>query len=385
MMNVKDATLLTHASSNPDACNGAVNPPIYRASTIILKSYADFERIPNVDYYYGRIGTPTSKAFEEAMAAFDGAYKSIATQSGLSAIMTVLMAFSQAGGHILITDNSYGTARKPCAEILKKLGVEVEYFPPMIGADIQKLFRPNTSLVFMEAPGSLTFEVQDIGAITAAAKAAGIKTAIDNSWGTPLFLKPLALGIDVAVMSATKYICGHADALLGIISTTEELYPLMKRTSVNLGYCAGSEELNLGLRGLRTLDIRMKEHQRKALEIATELENNPAVKRVLHPALPSHVGHDNWKKYFKGSSGTFGIILKETRKEKFAAMLDHMQVFRMGFSWGGFESLLFPEQPRMIRTAETWAEEGLSLRVHVGFEDINDLKQDLADGLKRLG
>lgn len=377
-------TLLTHAGSKPDEYHGAVNVPPHRMSTIVFRTYEEFEKVPNVPYSYGRAGTPSTAAFEEGIAAIEGAYRSVATCSGLSAILTALIAFAEAGDHILMTDNCYGPSRKSCEEILRRFGVDVEYYPPMIGTEIEKLFRPNTKLVFMEAPGSLTFEVQDIGAITAAAKKAGIKTAIDNSWATPLFFQPLEFGIDISVMSATKYVSGHSDVMLGVVSTNEAVWPQVKRAALMLGLCGGSEELYLGLRGLRTLNVRLQQHQKNALDIAEWLANRKEVKSVRHPALPSCPGHENWKKYYKGSSGTFGIILHETNREKIAAMLNGMKIFNLGFSWGGFESLLFPEQPKPIRTAEVWTEEGFSLRLHIGLEDVEDIRADLDAGLARL-
>lgn len=380
----KTETLLAHAGSKPEEYHGAVNVPPHRMSTIVFNSYAEFEDMQNARYTYGRAGTPSSAAFEEAIAQIEGAHGSISTCSGLAAIVTALVAFAEAGDHILMTDNCYGPGRKSCDDVLSRFGVEIEYYPPMIGADIAKLFRPNTKLVFMEAPGSLTFEMQDIGAILAAAKKAGIRTAIDNSWATPVFFKPIEAGIDISVMTATKYVGGHSDILLGVVSATEEAFPAVKKAALRLGYCAGSEELYLGLRGLRTLNVRMMQHQKNGLYIAEWLAKHPAVQRVLHPALPSCPGHENWKKYYKGASGTFGIILKEKRHDKIAAMLDGMKIFSLGFSWGGFESLLFPEQPHTSRTAEKWAEEGFSLRVHIGLEDVEDLKADLDAGLQRL-
>jgi cystathionine beta-lyase len=382
----KQNTILTHAGSKPSEYHGAVNVPVHRMSTIVFNTYAEFEKVPNVPFSYGRAGTPTSAAFEEAIAQIEGAHKSVATCSGLSAILVSLIAFARAGDHILLTDNCYGPGRKTCEEILRKFGVDVEYYPPMIGKEgIQKLFRPNTKLLFMEAPGSLTFEVQDIGTLAAAAKKAGIRTAIDNSWGTPLFLRPLDLGIDISVMAATKYIAGHSDVMLGVVSATEECWPAVKRAALMLGLCGGSDELYLATRGLRTLHVRLPHHQKSALDIAAWLQMQPAVKRLLHPAFPSCPGHENWKKYYTGSTGTFGVILHETRRDKIAAMLDGMKIFRLGFSWGGFESLLFPEQPAHSRTAQKWEETGFSLRLHIGLEDAHDLKQDLEAGLARLG
>lgn len=378
------ATLLTHAGSHPERYHGAVSVPPHRMSTIVFDTYAEFEKVPQTPFHYGRAGTPSSAAFEEAIAALEGAFNSVSTCSGLSAIVTTLIAFTKAGDHVLMVDNCYGPSRKSCEEVLRRFGVDIEYYPPMIGGDIATLFRHNTRLVFMESPGSLTFEVQDIGAIVAAAKTASIKTAIDNSWATPLNFRPMDHGIDASVMSATKYISGHSDAMLGVVSANEASWPAIKRAALMLGLCGGSEELYLASRGLRTLHVRMQQHQKAALDIAQWLSTHPAVKRVLHPAMPDARGHAHWKKYYNGSSGTFGIVLHETDKIKIARMLDGMQLFSMGFSWGGFESLLFPEQPKPIRTAEPWTETGFNLRLHIGLEDINDLKADLEAGLARL-
>lgn len=376
-------TLLTHVSTAPEKYDGAVNVPVHRASTIVFKTYEEFESGPKPPYVYGRAGTPTSAAFEGAVAALEGAYGSVSTPSGLSAIVTALTAFAHAGDHVLISDNVYGPTRKFCDKMLSQFGVEAEFYSPLT-ADITKHFRKNTKVLFLEAPGSLTFEFCDIGALAAAAKAAGITTIMDNSWGTPLSFQPLLNGIDVSVMSATKYISGHSDAMLGVVSGTEKSYPALKNAALQLGICAGTEELYIGLRGLRTLHVRLKEHETRALEIARWLEKQPAVKRVLHPALPSCPGHENWKKYFKGSSGTFGIVLHETDKKKFARLLDGFEIFHIGASWGGYESLCFPEQPGAVRTASKWEEKGLSLRLHIGFEDLEDIKTELAEGFKRL-
>lgn len=385
MTSKKTDTLLTHISTDPDKYDGVVNIPVHRASTILFKSYEEFENGPKPPFVYGRAGTPTSAAFENAIAALEGAAGSVSTGSGLSAIVTALTAFATTGqDHVLISDNVYGPTRKFCEKKLAKFGVDAEFYPPMIGGDIRKLFRKNTKVLFMEAPGSLTYEVGDIGAMTKAAKEAGVPTIMDNSWGTPLLFKPLENGIDVSVMSGTKYISGHSDGMLGVVSGTAETYPLLKNAALQLGLCAGSEELYLGLRGLRTLHVRLKEHEARGLEMAKWLAAQPAVKRVLHPALPSCPGHENWKKYFKGAAGTFGLVLHETDKKKFAHMIDGFRLFHLGASWGGYESLCFPEQPGPIRTAQKWDESGLSLRLHIGFEDLEDLKNDLSEGFKRL-
>ena len=384
MTTKKLGTLLTHAGSDPKEFHGIVNTPVHRASTIVFNTYAEFENLSKAPFSYGRAGTPTSAAFEQAVAELEGAAGSVSVCSGLSAITVALMTFAKTGDHVLIADNVYAPSRKFCREILAKYGVEVEFYPPLIGAGIEKLFKKNTTALFLEAPGSLTFEVCDIGALVKAAKSKKVTTIMDNSWATPLLFKPLDNDIDVSVMSATKYISGHSDVMLGVVSGTADTYPLLKKTALKLGLCAGSEELYLGLRGLRTLEVRLKEHQTRALEMARWLEQQPAVKRVLHPALPSCPGHEHWKKYFTGSSGTFGIILKENDRNKIAKMLDGFHFFHMGASWGGYESLCFPAQPKDDRTAEPWTEDGFSLRLHIGFEDIDDLKAELSEGFKRL-
>ncbi len=379
----KTGTLLTHISTNPKKYDGTVNIPVHRASTIVFNSFEEFERKPKPPFIYGRAGTPTSAAFEQAIAALEGAEGSVSTCSGLSAIVTAITAFAGSGDHVLIPDNAYGPNRKFCEKMLSHCGVEVEFYTPLT-PDISKQFRKNTKVLFIEAPGSLTFEVCDIDAFVSAAKAANITTIMDNSWSSAFFLKPLEHGIDVSVMSCTKYISGHSDAMLGVVSGTEDAYHKVKATALALGLCAGSEELYIGLRGLRTLHIRLKEHQERGLEMAHWLEKRPEVKRVLHPALSSCPGHENWKKYFKGSCATFSVVLHESDKKKFARMLDGLELFHIGASWGGYESLCFPEQPGASRTALPWNEDGLLLRLHIGFEDVEDLKNDLSEGFKRL-
>lgn len=381
----KLGTVLTHSGVTPADFHGLVNPPPHRVSTYLIPSYEEFEKVPNLPYYYGRVATPNTTAFAKAMAELDGAAGSIITCSGLAAINIIYLTVTKPGDHVLVPDCVYGPQRWICDNILKRFNVKVEYYDPMVGGGIKKLFRKNTRLVFLESPGSLTYEVQDIAAIVSAAKKARLVTAMDNSWATPVFFKPLDHGIDMSIMSGTKYIAGHSDAMLGIVSSTKEFYPRLKETLLHTGHCVGSEELYLGLRGLRTLGIRMKEHEGRALELAKWLETRPEVKRVNHPALPKATGHQNWKKYYSGSSGTFSIVLHETNKKKFGKMMNALKVFKMGFSWGGYESLAFPEQPAANRTIVKWKEKGLLLRLHVGFEDLSDLKMDLEQGFKALG
>jgi len=380
-------TLLTHAGNDPRSNHGIVNPPVYHASTVLFPSLAALEesdRNPFEIVNYGRVGTPTSQAFEEACARLDGGYRGIATSSGLAAITTALLACVKAGDHVLITDSVYGPTRRFASQTLTRLGVEVEYYDPLIGSGIAALLRPNTSTIFLESPGSLTFEVQDVPAICATAKAAGVRTIIDNTWATPLFFKPLAHGVDIALQSATKYIVGHSDAMLGIIVTGEALFTPLKRMAVELGNCAGPDDLYLGLRGLRSMAVRLRRHQDSALEVARWLQARPEVARVIHPALPGDAGHDLWRRDFTGASGLFSIVLKPCEKEAVAAMVDGMALFGIGYSWGGYESLILPCHPARIRTATRWDELGPVVRLHIGLEDVADLTADLEAGFARL-
>jgi len=380
----KATTLLAHLGSEPYRYDGVVNPPVHRASTFVIHTYEDFLNCFEAQYRYGRESTPTSTAFENAIAALDNAAGAIVTSSGLAAINGAIMSFVSSGDHVLLPDNFYGFSRDFCARTLSRFGVEVEYYDPMIGADIEKQVKDNTKILYLESPGSMTYEVQDIGAFVDVAKKHDLISIIDNSWGTPLHLQPIELGIDISIMSATKYISGHSDMMLGVISCNERTLDTVRDTIRQLGNCAGSEELYLGLRGLRTLDVRMERHRASGLALAEWLSSHDAVKKVLHPALPECPGHENWKKYFMDCSGVFAVVLKETDAKKVANMLDNMELFKMGFSWGGYESLLFPEQVNEARITKPWEGDGFLLRIHPGLEDLDDLKQDLENGLQRL-
>jgi cystathionine beta-lyase len=387
-MSHKDDTLTVHAGRHPEHHFGAVNPPVYHVSTVTFPTVAALEAASHHPYdgmYYGRYGTPTTFALEEAVAALEGGSRTVATSSGLAAICATLVAFTQAGDHILVTDSAYAPTRKFCDGVLKRYGVETSYFDPAIGGDITSLMRPNTRLVFLESPGSLTFEVQDVPAIAAAARAHGAVVAIDNTWGTPLFFKPFDKGVDVSVQAATKYIVGHADAMLGTITTRDDdLWHQVKATVAAFGYNAGADECYLGLRGLRSLSARLERHQRSALDLAQWLETRDEVTQVLHPALPSHPGHALWKRDFLGSCGLFAVMLKPFAKPAVDALLDGMELFAMGFSWGGFESLILDTSRQVMRTAVPWSATGPLLRLHVGLEDVADLKADLEAGFERL-
>lgn len=383
--NIKTSTGLVHSGPSPKTYNGLVNPPAHRASTIVFNTYADFQNCFNMPYRYGRERTPSTTAFEEAMAELDNAYCSIATSSGLAAINGALLSFLSAGDHALLPDNFYGFSRNFCEKTLKRFGIETTYYDPMIGADIESMVQDNTKILYLESPGSLTYEVQDIPAFVTVAKKHNLKTIMDNSWATPVHCKPLDLGIDVSVISATKYISGHSDAMLGVVSCkAEDDYLRIRDTLRQLGNCPGSEELYLGLRGLKTLGVRLKHHSESGLTLANWLSTRPEVKTILHPALPNNLGHDNFKKSFTGTSGAFAIVLHETNPTKIANMLDHMKWFKMGFSWGGYESLLFPEQLSDTRLTKPWDGDGFLMRIHAGLEDVEDLKNDLEAGLERL-
>ena len=302
----------------------------------------------------------------------------------LAAVTIALMATVKAGDHVLVTDSVYQPTRHFCDTMLKRMGVEVDYFDPLIGAGIATLMRDNTTVVFTETPGSQTFEVQDVPAIAEVAHSRGAVVLLDNTWATPLFYPPHARGADIAIEAGTKYLGGHSDLLIGLVSANERWWPALRATFDAFGACAGPEDTFLALRGLRTMQLRLKEAERQALDLAAWLQTRPEVKWVLHPALPSCPGHEIWKRDFLGSSGVFSIVLQPASQKAVAAMLDGLELFGMGYSWGGFESLIIPFDCRGYRTASEWNPGGPCLRLQVGLEDLDDLKADLAEGFARL-
>ncbi|MBA2124710.1 cystathionine beta-lyase [Hyphomicrobium methylovorum] len=380
---VRPETTVVHHGRDPFQFHGFVNPPVYRGSTVLYKTFASLQSREQ-PYTYGRRATPTTHALEEAIVELEGGAATILTSSGLGAVSTALLAFVSAGDHILITDSVYQPARAFADKMLKRLGVETTYYDPHIGADITSLFRENTRLVLVESPGSQTFEMQDIPAIANAAHARDLWVVADNTWATPLYCKPLALGADVSIEAGTKYIVGHADAMLGAVTGNDRAARFLDRVKEALGTCPGSEETYLGLRGLRTLDVRLERHQRSALTIAKWLEARPEVAKVLYPALESHPGHALWKRDFTGATGLFTVILNPVDDIALAAFLDGLHFFGMGYSWGGYESLVIPFDPTSYRTATRWTESGPALRFHIGLEAVEDLVSDLEDGFARL-
>lgn len=384
---MKKDTLLVHSGRNPDDNFGIVNPPVYHASTVTSPTMAEFTAKPERAFdgvQYGRTGTPTTFALEDAVNALYGGHETVALSSGLAAISVSMMAFLQAGDHALVADNVYEPTRvRTCEGLLKRSGVEVTYFDPL--QPIADHLRPETKVVYFESPGSLTFEMLDVPAIAAEAKAAGALVLMDNTWATPLFFQPFDHGVDIVIEAGTKYICGHADVMLGVAAvSSEEQFQRLKWTANAMGNCPGPDDCYLGLRGLRTLSVRLERHQKNALKLAKWLQDRSEVDRVLYPALEDDPGHDLWKRNFSGASGLFGVVLNELSMDKVAAMLDGLELFAMGASWGGYESLIIPTEPAKARSATQWSPSGPSLRIHVGLEDPDDLIEDLDKGFGRL-
>jgi len=377
----KVETLLVTAGRDTKAQKGFVNPPVVHGSTVLYPTAADLHAHRG-EFQYGRRGTPTTKALQEALMALEGpqcAGVGIAP-SGLAAITTTLLAVLKAGDHLLVCDNAYRPTRNFCNGILARYGVETSYFDPLAGASIAGLFRPNTRAVVVEAPGSQSFEMPDIPAIASIAHARGALVIDDNTWATALYHRSLEQGVDISMQAATKYIGGHSDIMFGTIAANARAWPLVAEAIQLLGVCAGPDDVFLALRGLRTLSVRMAQHHKSALEMARWLAERPEVISVLHPALESHPGHAIWKRDFTGASGLFSIVLQPKPQAAVDALLDTVKLFGMGYSWGGFESLVIPFDCAPYRTATKWAPGGPALRLHVGLENVEDLKADLERG-----
>ena len=379
----KAETTLVTAGRDTKAQKGFVNPPVVHGSTVLYPTAEDLHAHRG-EYQYGRRGTPTTKALQEALMALEGpqcAGVGIAP-SGLSAITTTLLAVLKAGDHLLVCDNAYRPTRNFCDGLLAGYGVETTYFDPLIGAGVAELFKPNTKAILLEAPGSQSFEMPDIPAIAAVAHGRGALVIDDNTWATPLFHRSLDQGVDISMQAATKYIGGHSDIMFGTISANAKAWPLIAETIRLLGVCAGPDDVFLALRGLRTLAVRLAQHHRSGLEMARWLATRPEVVRVLHPALESDPGYTIWKRDFTGASGLFSIVLKPAPQQAVDALLDAVTLFGMGFSWGGFESLVIPFDCAPYRSATKWAPGGPTLRLHIGLENVEDLKSDLERGFE---
>lgn len=372
-------TRLAHMGNKPHEFFGFVNPPVVHASTVLFrdaKAMADRDQ----RYTYGTRGTPTTDALTDAVNELEGSAGTIVVPSGLAAVTVPLLSFLAAGDHLLIVDSVYGPTRRFADTMLTRLGVEVEYYEPRVGAEISGLLKPNTKVVFTESPGSLTFEVQDIPAIAKAAKAAGAIVMMDNTWATPLYFRPLDHGVDISIHAATKYPAGHSDVLIGTVSANAAHWDELREGFFTLGACSGPDDVYQMLRGLRTMGVRLERHQKSALDIAAWLEQQKGVARVLHPGLPSHPDHALWKRDFGGSSGIFSVVLDGGGQQQAHAFLDALRIFGLGYSWGGFESLAVPVflGDRVIATGPY---EGPLIRLQIGLEDVDDLKADIMLGL----
>jgi cysteine-S-conjugate beta-lyase len=382
---LKTETILVTAGRDTKAQKGFVNPPVVHGSTVLYPTAEDLHAHRG-EFQYGRHGTPTTKAFQEALMALEGPQCAgvAIVPSGLSAITTTLLSVLKAGDHLLVVDNIYRPSRNFCNGLLKRYGVETTFFDPLIGAGVEQFFKPNTTAVLVEAPGSQTFEMADIRTIAEIAHARGAIVIDDNTWATPLYRRSLEQGVDISMQAATKYIGGHSDIMFGTISANEKTWPLIAENMRLLGVCAGPDDVFLALRGLRTLSVRLAHHQRSGLEMARWLAARPEVLRVLHPGLESDPGHAIWKRDFTGASGLFGIVLKPVPQKAVDALLDSVRLFGMGYSWGGFESLIIPFDCDGYRTATKWSPGGPSLRLHIGLENVGDLKADLDRGFAAL-
>lgn len=382
------STRLVKAGRRKDWTQGIVNPPVWRASTILFDSVADLKsavKSSNERLYYGRRGTPTQWSLSDALTELEpGAVGTMLYPSGVAAIAGALLSVLKRGDELLMVDSTYEPTRAFCTHVLAPMGVTTRYYDPLIGAGIADLFTDATRAIFLESPGSLTMEIQDIPAIVAAAQERGIVTLLDNTWATPLLFPAIGKGVDFSILSCTKYIAGHSDLMMGSVTTTAEHWEKLRRTAQLHGQCVGPDDAWLAARGLRTLGVRLKAHGKNSLAVARWLKDQPQVARVLHPALPDCSGHALWQRDFTGASGLFSFVLNGGDDAARARLIDGLVHFGIGFSWGGYESLALPVDPASIRTATRWQAKGPLVRLHIGLEDPEDLIMDLARGLKHF-
>lgn len=372
-------TRLAHIGNDPREFFGFVNPPVVHASTVLFPDAATMAA-RNQKYTYGTRGTPTTDALSSAIDTLEGSTGTILVPSGLAAVTIPLLAFLSAGDHVLIVDSVYHPTRNFADTMLKRLGAEVDYYDPLVGAGITALMKPNTKVVFTESPGSNTFEMQDIPAIAREARARGAVVMMDNTWATPLYFRPLDHGVDISIHAATKYPAGHSDVLLGTVSANEACWKRLQETHFTMGCCAAPDDVYQVLRGLRTMGVRLERHEENALDVARWLEGQQGVARVLHPGLESFPGHDIWKRDFSGASGIFSIVLSGGGEREAHAFLDALEIFGLGYSWGGYESLavhVFLGD----RTVAKGDYQGPVIRLQIGLENPEDIKADLARGL----
>jgi cysteine-S-conjugate beta-lyase len=377
-------SLLVHSGRDPHRFGGLVNTPIHRGSTILSRSLDEWEALKSPESgapCYARLGTPTTQAFETAVAELEGGHRAQVFPSGLSACTHALLAFVRTGDHVLMTDCVYGPTRAFATGVLARLGVHTSFFDPAQGSDLREHLRPNTRVVYLESPGSWTFEMQDVPAIAEQAHRAGAVVVMDNTWATPLYFRPFEHGVDVSVHAATKYLVGHSDALLGVATASKTAWPQLAAGAQDFGQTAGPDDLYLGLRGLRTLDVRLRRHWENGVALAESLVGHPLVERVLHPALPGDRGHALWRRDYRGASGVFGVVLRSAHREVMRALVDRVQLFGIGLSWGGYESLILPAEPVLPRSVRPCPYNGRLLRLHAGLEHAGDLIADLRQAL----
>lgn len=376
-------TRLVHTGRTPEAFGGLVNTPVCRGSTILANNLEEWEarkQPSNPMASYGRFGTATTRAFEQAMAELDGGHASIVFPSGLAACTHTIMALARPGDHVLLTDSVYGPTRQFATRVLRRLNIEVEFFDPGVGGNIRQQIRPNTRLVFLESPGSQTFEIQDVSAIAQEAHRVGAFVAMDNTWATALCFRAFEHGVDIAIQAATKYIVGHSDALLGVATANQRAWPLLREGAQDFGQIASPDDIYLALRGMRTLGVRLRRHQDTGLQLAQGLQRHPGVARVLHPALTGDPGHRLWSRDFRGASGLFGLILKPLSPAALSTLFARLRLFGIGLSWGGYESLALPVE-RPLRTVRPFDFDGHLIRIHAGLESPDDLLMDFSEAL----
>lgn len=386
---MKKPTQIIHAGRDKQWAGYSVNVPVVRASTVVFDSFAEMrhavkhrgDHVP----YYGRRGTQTHFAFSEAICELEGGAGCALYPSGAAAISGALLAFLKTGDHLLMVDAAYEPTRAFCDKVLAPLGITTTYYDPLIGAGIAALIQPNTKVIYLESPCSLTMEVQDVPAICAIAKQHGIVTMLDNTWASPTLCRPFAMGVDISIQAATKYICGHSDVMLGTASANAQHWPQLREHSYLLGYCASADDVYLAARGLRTLGVRLAQHQQNARQIVKWLAEQPEVEVILHPELPSHPGHAEFIRDFSGSNGLFSFVLKQADQAALERFVEGMHHFKMGFSWGGYESLVITNSNiQALRSATRWPYAGPLVRLHIGLEDPSDLIADLAAAFARL-
>lgn len=386
---MKKPTQIIHAGRDKQWAGYSVNVPVVRASTVVFDSFAEMrhavkhrgDQVP----YYGRRGTQTHFAFSDAVCALEGGAGCALYPSGAAAISGALLAFLKTGDHLLMVDAAYEPTRAFCDKVLAPLGIQTTYYDPLIGAGISALIQPNTKVIYLESPCSLTMEVQDVPAICAIAKQHGIVTMLDNTWASPILCRPFEMGVDISIQAATKYICGHSDVMLGTASANAQHWPQLREHSYLLGYCASADDVYLAARGLRTLGVRLAQHQQNARQVLAWLAEQPDVEVILHPELPSHPGHAEFMRDFSGSNGLFSFVLKQADQAALERFVEGMQHFKMGFSWGGYESLIITNSNiQALRSATRWPYRGPLVRLHIGLEDPADLIADLAAAFARL-